>query len=73
MPSFCLGSARQAINTTSSTSYYFAGPQDNTNFYWSYSPGYELRITLRSGISLTNLFAGSSDYIIMIEMEKVGN
>jgi hypothetical protein len=73
MPSFCLGSARQAINTTSATSYYFAGPQDNTNFYWSYRPGYELRVTLRSGISLTNLYAGSSEYILMIEMEKVGN
>jgi len=70
--SYCLGSARQSINTTSSTSYYFAGPQDNVSFYWDYNPGYEIRVTLRSGISRTNLYAGTSEYILMIEMEKIG-
>lgn len=71
--SYCLGSARQVINTVSTTSYYFCGPTENTNFYWTYQPGYEIRVTLRSGISTTNLYTGTSDYLLMIEMEKVGN
>lgn len=68
--SYCLGPTRQFINTTSTTSYYFSGPNDNTCFYWNYQPGYEIRVTLRTATS-QNLYAGTSDYILMIEMEKM--
>jgi hypothetical protein len=71
-PSYCLGPARQFVNTANTTSYYFSGPDDNVNFYWNYRPNYELRIILRSGVSQTALHSGSSDYILMIEMEKIG-
>lgn len=68
--SYCLGPARQFINSVNSTSYYFSGPNDNTCFYWNYKPGYEIRITLRSAVS-QNLHGGTSDYILMIEMERL--
>jgi hypothetical protein len=70
--SYCLGPARQFINTANSTSYYYSNATDNVNFYWNYRPGYELRVILRSAVSQTILHGGSSDYILMIEMEKVG-
>ena len=69
--SYCLGPARQTINTSSTTSYYSSGPCDNVNFYWNYVPSNEIRITLRSATSQTVLHGGSSDYILMIEMERV--
>jgi len=68
--SYCLGPARQFINTANTTSYYFSGPNDNVNFYWNYRPSSEIRITLRNGVGQT-LYSGSSDYILMIEMEKI--
>lgn len=68
--SYCLGSPRQFINTTSSTSYYASGPNDNVQFYLNYVPGSELRVTLRTAFSQT-LYGGSSDYLLMIEMIKI--
>lgn len=68
--SYCLGSARQFVNTGLATSYYFSGPQDNVCFYWNYIPGSEIRITLRSAFS-QNLYTGTSDYLFMIEMERI--
>lgn len=68
--SYCLGSARQFINTSSTTSYYASSPNDNVNFYWNYRPGNEIRVTLRSALSQT-LYAGSSEYLLMIEMERI--
>lgn len=68
--SYCLGPARQVVNTANTTSYYYSGPNDNTCFYWNYQPGYEIRITLRSAVS-QNLHGGTSDYILMIEMERL--
>ena len=69
--SYCLGSMQQVFNTANSTSYFKASPTDNVNFYWNYSPGSEIRITMRNGAT-QNLYAGTSEYILMIEMEKVG-
>lgn len=69
--SYCLGPARQFVNTANTTSYYFSGPNDNVNFYWNYIPSHEIRITLRSAVSQTVLHGGSSDYILMIEMERI--
>lgn len=68
--SYCLGTMNHVINTVNTTSYFKAGPNDNVNFYWNYSPGFEIRITLRNGATQT-LYTGTSDYILMIEMERV--
>lgn len=68
--SYCLGPTRQSVNTTASTSYYHSGPTDNVCFYWNYTPGAEIRVTLRANVANT-LYTGTSDYILMIEMEKI--
>ena len=68
--SYCLGTTKQVINTTNTISYFHSSPVDNTCFYWNYQPGYEIRITLRSATS-QNLYTGTSDYILMIEMERI--
>lgn len=70
--SYCLGPARQVVNTANSTSYYYSNATDNVHFYWNYRPSNEIRVILRSAVSQTVLHGGSSDYILMIEMEKVG-
>lgn len=66
--SYCLGSPIQIQGA--GTSYQRCGPDDNVQFYWNYNPGSEIRITLRADVSQT-LYAGTSDYILMIEMEKI--
>ncbi len=68
--SYCLGSMQQIINTSSTTSYFKASPTDNVNFYWNYTPGSEIRVTLRNG-ALQTLYTGTSEYILMIEMERL--
>lgn len=68
--SYCLGSMQQIINTVNTTSYFKASPMDNVNFYWNYTPGSEIRVTLRNG-ALQTLYTGTSEYILMIEMEKI--
>jgi|LakMenE18May11ns_1017448.scaffolds.fasta_scaffold9411401_2 hypothetical protein len=68
--SYCLGTMNQTINTSSTTSYFRAGPNDNVCFYWNYNPGSEIRITIRSGTTQT-LYSGTSEYILMIEMERL--
>lgn len=68
--SYCLGTMNHVLNTVNTTSYFSAGPTDNVNFYWNYNPGSEMRVTLRNG-ALQTLYAGSSEYILMIEMERM--
>ena len=67
--SYCLGSPIQTP-TAYGTSYHRCGPYDNTAFYWNYNPSSEIRITLRADVS-NALYAGSSNYIMMIEMERL--
>lgn len=67
--SYCLGCPLQ-FTTTAGTSYHRCGPYDNPAFYINYRPGYEIRITLRADTT-QNLFGGTSDYILMIEMERI--
>ena len=66
--SYCLGTPIQTQNAT--TSYYRCGPMDNTAFYLNYIPGYEVRITLRASTG-AGLYGGTSEYILMIEMEMI--
>lgn len=66
--SYCLGTAKQVPFGTAC--YYHSSPIDNTQFYLNYVPGYEMRITLRNAHT-QNLFANPSNYIMMIEMDRV--